>query len=305
MEQEAPVPVREMEIQGLSRISRGKVRDIFEIGGRLLIVTTDRISAYDCVLPNAIPFKGIVLNQISLFWFQRFQDLVAGHVITGRVEEMPDVIQSAAEILRGRSMLVQKARVLPVECIVRGHLSGSGWKEYQRYGTVCKIPLPAGLGESARLPEPLFTPSTKAETGHDENIPFSEMERLVGAGLAARVRDVSLRLYTEAARYALERGLIIADTKFEFGLTGEVLTLVDEVLTPDSSRFWPAAAYREGGPQPSFDKQYVRDYLSSLDWDRNPPAPGLPPEVVAKTSEKYLEAYRLLTGTDVRLTLRP
>lgn len=299
MPQLIETPLLQVELPGLTPVSRGKVRDIFELDGRLLIVTTDRISAFDCVLPTGVPYKGIVLNQISLFWFRKFQPLVPGHVISGRLSEMPAALQPYASRLYGRSMLVRKARVLPVECIVRGYLAGSGWNEYGRTGAVCGLPLPAGLVESDRLPEPLFTPSTKAETGHDENITFDQMSARVGADLAGRVRDLSLRLYREAATYALTRGVIIADTKFEFGLVEGELTLVDEVLTPDSSRFWPAAGYRPGGPQPSFDKQYVRDFLLGLSWDRTPPAPALPPEVVRRTSEKYLDAFRQLTGGDL------
>jgi phosphoribosylaminoimidazole-succinocarboxamide synthase len=265
----------------------------------LLIVTTDRISAFDCVLPVGIPDKGIVLNQISMHWFRRFAGRIPGHVVTAAVGEMPAALRPFEPQLRGRAMLVRRARVLPVECIVRGYLAGSGWNEYRKTGTVCGLPLPAGLAESGKLPAPIFTPSTKAVVGHDENISFERMGELVGAGLAARVRDASLGLYLQAAGEATARGIIIADTKFEFGLIDGTLTLVDEVLSPDSSRFWPADQYRPGGSQPSFDKQYVRDYLLGLDWDRQPPAPPLPEEVVWNTSKKYLEAYQRLTGEDL------
>ncbi len=299
MKQAWNTPVLNVDLPGYRRISRGKVRDIFEVEDHLLIVTTDRISAFDCVLPNGIPCKGAVLNQISLFWFSRFGDMVPGHVVSGELGRMPAGLQSFAPVLSGRSMLVRKAEVLPVECIVRGYLAGSGWKEYQRSGTVCGITLPEGLQESSRLPEPIFTPSTKAESGHDENISFDVMSEIIGRETAEKVRDLSVSLYRAAADYARGRGIIIADTKFEFGTIDGTLTLVDEVLSPDSSRFWPAAQYREGASQPSFDKQFVRDYLSGLDWDKNPPAPSLPADVVQKTSEKYLEAFRLLTGTDL------
>jgi phosphoribosylaminoimidazole-succinocarboxamide synthase len=292
-------PLHQAELPGFRRVSRGKVRDIFEVGDDLLIVTTDRISAFDCVLPDPIPDKGKVLNQLSLFWFRRFEGLLPGHVITGDVPAMPDSLQPFRDLLAGRSMLVRRAKVLPVECIVRGYLAGSGWQEYQRQGTVCGIAIPEGLAENARLPEPLFTPSTKAVEGHDENIPYETMSGLVGEPLAGEVRRRALELYARAAEYALGRGIIIADTKFEFGLHEGKLMLVDEVLTPDSSRFWPADGYAPGRAQPSFDKQFVRDWLTGCGWDRNPPAPALPADVIARTTEKYREAYRRLTGEDL------
>jgi phosphoribosylaminoimidazole-succinocarboxamide synthase len=288
-----------VELPALRKISQGKVRDIFECGDDLLIVTTDRISAFDSVLPNGIPFKGMVLNQISLFWFEFLKDVVPGHVISGRVADMPSILQSHRDILRARSMLVHRANVLPVECIVRGYLAGSGWKEYRREGTVCGIRLPEGLQESSVLPEPIFTPSTKAEEGHDENISFEQMCRIIDESLARQVREVSLELYSRAAAYARQRGIIIADTKFEFGMVDGRLTLVDEVLSPDSSRFWPADQYQPGRSQPSFDKQFVRDALNAMGWDHQPPAPPLAEEIIGKTSEKYLEAFRKLTGKDL------
>jgi phosphoribosylaminoimidazole-succinocarboxamide synthase len=292
-------PVMSVELSGLKKISQGKVRDIFECGDELLIVTTDRISAFDSVLPNGIPFKGMVLNQISLFWFEFLREVVPGHLISGRVAEMPSALQAHRDILRARSMLVRRARVLPVECIVRGYLAGSGWKEYRREGTVCGIRLPEGLQESSVLPEPIFTPSTKAEEGHDENISFEQMCGIIDDSLARQVRDISLELYTRAAAYARQHGIIIADTKFEFGMVDGQLTLVDEVLSPDSSRFWPADQYQPGRSQPSFDKQFVRDALNEMGWDHQPPAPPLPEHIIRKTSEKYLEAFRKLTGKDL------
>lgn len=275
---------------------RGKVRDIYEVGDQLLFIASDRISAFDCVLGSGIPCKGRVLTQASLFWFDFLRDTVPSHVLTADVESYPPALRAHRKQLEGRSMLVKKARMVEVECVARGYLSGSGWKEYQKTGTVCGIALPPGLRESDRLPEPIFTPATKAQTGHDENVPFQHVVDSVGAELAARLRDLTLTIYRKASDYALQRGLILADTKFEFGFVGDTLVLADEVLTPDSSRYWPADTYRPGGPQFSFDKQYVRDYLETLPWDKRPPAPSLPPEVVEKTSEKYLDAYRRLTG---------
>ncbi|HPB27732.1 MAG TPA: phosphoribosylaminoimidazolesuccinocarboxamide synthase [Acidobacteriota bacterium] len=289
----------QVELPGFERIGSGKVREMFAVDDRLLIVTTDRISAFDCVLPVGIPYKGIVLNQISIFWFHKFKDLLPNHLVCGRVAEMPPALQPHAGLLRGRSMLVRRAEVLPVECIVRGYLAGSGWNEYRMDGTICGLPLPGRLSESDRLPQPIFTPSTKSVFGHDENISFDDMCGIIGAEKAERVRALSLALYQQAAAYAEGQGIIIADTKFEFGEIDGQLILVDEVLTPDSSRFWPADGYKPGRPQPSFDKQYVRDYLLGLDWDRQPPAPPLPEPVIQKTSEKYLEAFRRLTGVDL------
>ena len=291
-------PITTVDIPELRKFSSGKVREIFELDDALLIVTTDRISAFDCVLSVGIPYKGIVLNQLSLFWFEKFSTLFAGHVISSEIERFDPSLKKYEPVLKGRAMIVKKAKVLPVECIVRGYLAGSGWKEYQKAGTVCGIELLNGLKESSMLDEPIFTPSTKAEEGHDENITFEQMSQIVGEELARKVRQMAISLYKEAASYARERGIIIADTKFEFGLIDEELTLIDEVLTPDSSRFWPADSYVEGTSQPSFDKQYVRDYLSGLPWNKQPPAPALPDYIVERTSEKYIEAYRILTGKE-------
>jgi phosphoribosylaminoimidazole-succinocarboxamide synthase len=288
--------VNQTDFATLNLVKRGKVRDLYDLGDCLLMVATDRLSAFDVVLPDPIPEKGRVLTQISLFWFKYFQDVVANHVITSDVAGYPDGCRPYAAVLEGRSMLVKKAKPLPIECVVRGYLSGSGWKDYQRSGTVCGIALPPGLKESDRLAAPVFTPSTKEEVGvHDLNIDFAEAGRRIGAELAATVKDISLRLYAKGAEWADRKGIIIADTKFEFGLIGEDLVLIDEVLTPDSSRFWPKADYRPGGPQQSFDKQFVRDHLLALQWDQKPPAPALPADVIAGTSAKYLEALKRLT----------
>lgn len=289
-------PLLRIDLPGIPKLRSGKVREIFDLGDRLLMVATDRISAFDVVLPNGIPRKGEVLTQISFFWFGRFRTLVPNHLLGGPSDPLPTQLEPFAPLLRGRSMVVRRARPLPVECIVRGYLAGSAWKEYRQTGRVAGMPLPAGLRESEELPEPLFTPSTKAEAGHDQNISFEEACRILGAPLAEQVRAISLRLYNEARTYARGRGILIADTKFEFGLLEGQLLLIDEVLTPDSSRFWPADQYQPGRPQPSFDKQYVRDYLESLRWDKRPPGPPLPPEVVAATSARYLEAFERLTG---------
>jgi phosphoribosylaminoimidazole-succinocarboxamide synthase len=289
--------VSETTLEGMRLLQRGKVRDIYDLGDSLLMVATDRISAFDVVMPEPVPDKGKILNQISLFWFNRMASIVPNHVISGRVEDFPETCQPYAEILRGRSMLVKKARPLPIECVVRGYLSGSGWKSYQKTQSVCGIQLEPGLLESDRLPEPIFTPSTKEEVGtHDINIDFEEAGRRVGIQLAEKVRDLSLTIYAEGARLAAEKGIIIADTKFEFGLIDDELVLIDEVLTPDSSRFWPKDSYRPGVSQQSFDKQYLRDYLLSIQWDQKPPAPNLPRSVIENTRAKYLEAMRLLTG---------
>jgi len=275
----------------------GKVRDIYQLDdGRLLFVATDRISAFDYVLATGIPHKGRVLSQISLFWFDFLSDIVPNHLITADVTRYPQVLREYADQLRGRSMLVQRAQMFPVECVVRGYISGSAWNEYRATGKVCGIELPAGLKESEAFPEPIFTPSTKATSGHDENITFSKMCELVGAETASTLRDLTLRAYKKAADYARQRGIIIADTKFEFGRTAKGITLADEVLTPDSSRFWPADQYAPGGAQESYDKQYVRDYLEQIRWNKQPPAPALPAEVARRTSEKYLGAYLQLTG---------
>jgi phosphoribosylaminoimidazole-succinocarboxamide synthase len=285
------------EFPELQLHASGKVRDVYRLDSdRLLFVATDRISAFDYILATGIPNKGKVLNQISLFWFEFLKDVVPNHLITADVKQYPAEIQKYADQLRGRSMVVMSADMMPVECVVRGYISGSAWKEYKATGKVCGIDLPKGLRESDQFPEPIFTPSTKATSGHDENIPFSEMVRLVGEELAEQLRDLTLKVYQKAADYAKTRGIIIADTKFEFGRTARGITLADEALTPDSSRFWPADKYEPGRAQDSYDKQYVRDYLEEIRWNKQPPAPALPAEVARKTSEKYLEAYQQLTG---------
>jgi phosphoribosylaminoimidazole-succinocarboxamide synthase len=286
----------ETDFPGVERHGRGKVRDVYRIDGRLLIVATDRISAFDYILPTGIPDKGKVLTQLSIFWFDFLRELTATHFLTARVEDYPEPLRRFRDQLEGRSMLVKRADMIEIECVARGYLSGSGWKEYRDHGTVCGIKLPAGLKESDRLPEPIFTPATKAQSGHDENVSFERVCELAGESLAARLRDLTLNIYARAARYAETRGIIIADTKFEFGFVGDELVLGDEVLTPDSSRFWPADTYKPGGPQFSFDKQFVRDYLESIRWNKQPPAPALPEEVAARTGEKYRQAYRVLTG---------
>lgn len=288
--------ITETAIPGAELHARGKVRDVYLAGDELLFIATDRISAFDYILPTGIPQKGRVLTQLSIFWFDFLKELVPTHFITANVSEYPEPFRSHAGQLEGRSMLVKRARMVDIECVARGYLSGSGWKEYQKHGTVCGIPLPAGLRESDKLPEPIFTPATKAHDGHDENISFDQASSLIGPELAARLRDLTLEIYTRAARYAETRGIIIADTKFEFGFVGDELVLGDEVLTPDSSRFWPRESYTPGGAQFSFDKQFVRDYLESIRWNKQPPTPPLPDDVAEKTSEKYLEAYRVLTG---------
>jgi phosphoribosylaminoimidazole-succinocarboxamide synthase len=278
----------------------GKVRDVYRLGDdHLLFVATDRISAFDYVLATGIPHKGRVLTQVSLFWFDFLKDIVPNHLVTADVSQYPQAVRKYADQLRGRSMLVKRAEMFPVECVVRGYISGSAWKEYKANGSVCGITLPSGLKESDQLPEPIFTPATKAASGHDENISFDQMALLVGPELSHRLRDLTLAIYRKASNYAREKGLIIADTKFEFGQTAAGITLADEVLTPDSSRFWPADKYQPGKAQDSFDKQYVRDYLEEIHWNKQPPAPSLPQEVARKTSEKYLEAYRQLTGREL------
>jgi phosphoribosylaminoimidazole-succinocarboxamide synthase len=287
------------ELPGIEKHAQGKVRDVYQVDGELLIVATDRISAFDYILPTGIPDKGKVLTQLSIFWFDFLRDLTPTHFLTANVDEYPAALRPFREQLEGRSMLVKRAQMVEIECVARGYLAGSGWKEYKAQGTVCGIPLPAGLRESDRLPAPIFTPSTKATTGHDENISFETMCSLVGADLGARLRDLTLRIYSRAAAYAETKGVIIADTKFEFGFVGGELVLGDEVLTPDSSRFWPADSYQPGGAQFSYDKQYVRDYLESIHWDKQPPAPPLPDEVAGKTSDKYRQAYCVLTGKEL------
>ncbi|MEN6601307.1 MAG: phosphoribosylaminoimidazolesuccinocarboxamide synthase [Bryobacteraceae bacterium] len=288
--------ILDTDLPGVTRRARGKVRDVYEIDGKILIVATDRISAFDYILPTGIPDKGRVLTQLSVFWFDFLGSLAPNHFLTANVDEYPDPLPRYRDQLEGRSMLVKSARMVNVECVARGYLSGSGWKEYQKNQSVCGVALPPGLKESDKLPEPIFTPSTKAQSGHDLNISMQQAAEMVGAETAAKLRNLTLSIYTRAAGYALERGIIIADTKFEFGFADGELILADEVLTPDSSRFWPLASYKPGGAQPSYDKQYVRDYLESIRWNKQPPAPPLPEDVAARTSEKYKEAYRALTG---------
>ncbi len=287
-----------LDLPGIRKVASGKVREIFDLGEDLLLVATDRISAFDCVLPNAIPQKGAVLSGLSAFWFGQFA-FVENHRVSTRFADFPAELQPFASELFGRAMIVRKARPLPVECVVRGYLAGSGWKEYQASQTICGIRLPAGLRQAEQLPETIFTPSTKAASGHDENIPWDECRRLLGDDVAEQVRALSIRIYEEGRAYAGGRGIIVADTKFEFGLFDGRVILIDECLTPDSSRFWPAAEHALGISPPSFDKQFVRDYLETVAWDKSPPAPPLPDEVVRKTSAKYLEAYARLTGTEL------
>ena len=285
----------QLNLPGIQHVKSGKVREIFDLGHTFLFVATDRISAFDCIMPNGIPGKGEILTQISHFWFDKVSELVPNHRAMPGHEPLPEILQPYVEQVEGRSMIVKKAKPLAIECVVRGYLAGSGWKEYQANRTVCGIRLPDGLEESSELPEPIFTPATKAETGHDENISFEQAARIVGSETAEKVRSLSLEIYKQARSFAREKGIIIADTKFEFGYLEDTLLLIDEVLTPDSSRFWPADAYQPGKSQPSFDKQFVRDYLEGLDWNKTPPAPALPEEIVKKTQAKYLEAYRRLT----------
>lgn len=298
--------VRETNFAGISPAARGKVRDIYDLGDKLLIVASDRLSAFDVVLPTGIPDKGRVLTQLSLFWFDLLRDIIPNHVLSAT--EFPAAFDAFRDDLAGRSMVVRKTQPLPIECVVRGYVSGSGWKDYRSTGTICGIALPAGLRESDRLPEPIFTPATKAVTGHDENISFEQAASLIGEELAERVRAISIEIYRHAAAYAEPRGILVADTKFEFGLRADVLSgrqagneliWIDEALTPDSSRFWPAAQYAPGGPQPSFDKQFVRDYLERIQWPKTPPGPELPPDVVAATRAKYREAFRILAGHEL------
>ena len=297
-------PLLESNIPEAKLWRRGKVRDVYDLGDRLLIIATDRISAFDVILPTGIPDKGVVLTQISLFWFRLLEDVIPNHVVTSDVEQYDPVLRPYRDQLEGRSMIVRKTEPLPVEAVVRGYITGSGWKEYKAKGSVCGIALPAGLRESDRLEPAIFTPSTKAEVGHDENITFAEVEKLLGPERAAQVRDVTLAIYHRARAHAESRGIILADTKFEFGILRSSedsrLIWIDEALTPDSSRFWPKDEYAPGRGQPSFDKQYVRDYLEGLTWDKRPPGPPLPAEIVARTTEKYREAYRRLTGSDLQ-----
>jgi len=284
------------ELKGIPLFKRGKVRDIYDLGDKLLIIATDRISAFDFVLPSTIPYKGKVLTQLSKFWFDYLSTFCKNHLISTEIDDFPKELHSYREILEKRSMLVKKTEVIPIECVVRGYLAGSGWKEYKSTGKVCNIPLPEGLREADKLDTPIFTPAIKSEEGHDINISFDEMKKIVNPELAERMKDLSLLIYSKAATYAISRGIIIADTKFEFGLLNNDLVLIDEVLTPDSSRFWPEKDYEPGKSQPSFDKQFVRDYLESIDWDKKSPPPPLPDDVIEKTSQKYLEAYYRITG---------
>ncbi len=287
------------DFKDLKLYKRGKVRDVYDIGDKLLIVSTDRISCFDVVLPCGIPHKGEVLSSISCFWFDFIKDIIPNHLVTADINKYPRELQKYKAELAGRSMLVLKTKPLPVECVVRGYLAGSGWKEYQERQSVCGLKLPPGLLESDKLPEPLFTPSTKADVGHDMNVSQEYVENLVGRDIASKLKELSVAIYKKASDYALSRGIIIADTKFEFGIHGNMVILIDEALTPDSSRFWPKDKYQRGKSQASFDKQFVRDYLDSLDWDKNPPAPDLPEDIISKTTEKYLQAFKLLSGKEL------
>jgi phosphoribosylaminoimidazole-succinocarboxamide synthase len=288
--------VNTTKFTGIDLFKRGKVRDVYSVEDKLLVVSTDRISCFDVVLPTCIPDKGSVLTRISMFWFDFTSDIIPNHFLTANVDEYPAQLKKNEDILRGRSMLVKKARPLPVECIVRGYLSGSGWKEYQKQQSICGIKLRPGLKESDKLPEPIFTPSTKEDTGHDINVSQAFVEKVIGKDITEKIRNASIALYDKASAYAESKGIIIADTKFEFGIYEDKIILIDEVLTPDSSRFWPRDRYKPGGVQPSFDKQFVRDYLETLDWDKTPPAPELPDDIVHKTREKYVQAFEMLTG---------
>ena len=284
------------EIPGIPLFRRGKVRDVYDLGEHLLLVATDRISAFDVIMPNGIPDKGKILTQMSLFWFDLTRDIIENHVVARRVEDFPPPLQEHRDLLKDRSLLVKKAAPYPIECVARGYLAGGGWGDYVKNGAICGIPLPQGLKLAERLPETIFTPATKADSGHDENIPFDKAVEIVGEGTMIRLRELTLALYEKARQYAQDHGIIISDTKFEFGNINGSIILIDEILTPDSSRFWPASSYQVGMSPLSFDKQYVRDYLETLDWDKTPPAPELPEEVVMNTRAKYLEAYELLTG---------
>ncbi|HTI43397.1 MAG TPA: phosphoribosylaminoimidazolesuccinocarboxamide synthase [Vicinamibacterales bacterium] len=294
-------PVIETRLNGVAPHRQGKVRDIYEAGDELLLVATDRISAFDYVLGSGIPDKGKVLTQLSAFWFEQTRDIVRNHLISIDVDALPQALRGDVEMLAGRSMLVRKTNPIPIECVARGYLSGSGWKDYRETGSVCGVPLPTGLRESDRLPAPIFTPATKATSGHDVNISQAEAGRIIGEQLVATLRELTLQLYAFGAAHAEARGIILADTKFEFGLTGDgSIMLIDEAMTPDSSRYWPKDQFKPGGPQPSFDKQYVRDYLEQIKWNKQPPVPSLPDDVVMRTRDKYLEAFRRLTGKEVR-----
>ena len=289
-------PIFETSLPGIERYARGKVRDVYSAGDFLVIVATDRLSAFDYILPAPIPDKGRVLTALTVFWLDLLRDIVPNHFVSANVDDYPAQFHPYRDQLEGRSMLVHRAKMIDIECVARGYISGSGWKDYRKEGKICGIQLPTGLRESDALPEPIFTPATKAKSGHDENISFETVTSRLGPALATRLSELTLAIYKRAASYAETRGIIIADTKFEFGFLGDQLVLADEVLTPDSSRFWPRNTYQPGGPQPSFDKQYVRDYLESIHWNKQPPAPALPAGVIERTSEKYREAYRVLTG---------
>jgi phosphoribosylaminoimidazole-succinocarboxamide synthase len=292
----ASKPLRITEFNDISLFKRGKVRDVYDLNDKLLVISTDRISCFDVVLPTCIPHKGEILTQLSLFWFELTKDIIPNHFISADIEEFPQSLGKYKDILSGRSMLVKKAKSIPVECVVRGYLSGSGWKEYQKSQSICGVKLPKGLKESDKLPEPIFTPSTKEDVGHDINVSEEYVKKELGKDITEELKKASIAIYVKASRYAESKGIIIADTKFEFGIYGGKTILIDEVLTPDSSRFWPKGEYKPGGPQPSFDKQFVRDYLETLDWDKTPPAPELPNYIVEKTSKKYLRALFVLTG---------
>jgi phosphoribosylaminoimidazole-succinocarboxamide synthase len=293
-EKSMPSDILETEIKEYPLLARGKVRDVYDLGNELLIIATDRISAFDSVMPNGIPRKGKILTQMSIFWFNYLKDVVENHLISYAVKDFPKPLHAYADILEERSMIVKKAKRIDVECVVRGYLSGSGWKEYKQSGSVCGVPLPKGLTESSKLPQPIFTPALKADTGHDENVSFEKVVDFVGLELAEKLKTTTLKIYHKAQKYAESKGILIADTKFEFGTVDGRFILIDEVLSPDSSRFWPKDKYAPGGPQPSFDKQFVRDYLESIKWNKEPPAPALPPDVVGKTLDRYKEAYERL-----------
>ncbi len=287
------------EFEGVKFFKRGKVRDMYDLGEQLLIVSTDRISCFDVVIPTMIPRKGAVLTQLSLFWFELTKDIIPNHLITADFNEYPPELAKYKDSLLERSMMVKKAKLIPVECVVRGYLSGSGWKEYKKTQSICGIKLPPGLEQSSKLPEIIFTPSTKADSGHDENVSQEYIAGQIGQELTNKLKDISIAIYNKVSKFAEEKGIIIADTKFEFGIYGDQVILIDEIVTPDSSRFWPKEQYAPGKSQPSFDKQFVRDYLETLDWDKTPPAPELPPEIVSKTTQKYLQAFKMLTGRDL------
>jgi len=301
----AKEPLLKTRFTDIELFKRGKVRDVYDLGDKLLVVSTDRISCFDVVLPTGIPYKGEILTQLSLFWFEFTKDVIANHFISARIPDYPKELHKYGDALKGRSMLVKKAKTIPVECVVRGYLSGSGWKEYQESQSICGIKLPAGLRESNKLPEVIFTPATKEDVGHDINVTQEFVEKELGTDITQKLKEISLALYEKASQYAESRGIIIADTKFEFGLYQDKVILIDEVLTPDSSRFWPKDEYKPGGPQPSFDKQFVRDYLETLNWNKTPPAPELPEEIVKKTSEKYLRALKMLVGKKTNERRKP